>query len=136
MKKKIFEENIEKTVFIPVAQYRAISLKALLAGDFYGVGCVILKLRCSAQLTPILCVYLRWLCVILAINRNHSIRQYFKVFIRGLKFIRNMPYNIFLTQIQFCIPEIFKTHVKTRFLSTKSPFEFVFQCYKLTKVIL
>ena len=43
--------------------------------------------------------------------------------------------NIFLTQIYFCIPEIFKTNLKNRFLSTKLPIEFVFQFCKFTRVL-
>ena len=31
-----------------------------------------------------------------------------------------------LSQIYFCIPEIFKKHVSNRFLSTRLPSEFVF----------
>ena len=42
---------------------------------------------------------------------------------------------VFLTPIYFCIPEIFKTNGSTRFLKTKSPFEFVFSRCAFTKVI-
>ena len=38
----------------------------------------------------------------------------------------NNIYIFFIYQIYFCIPEIFKSSIKNRFLSTKLPFEFVF----------
>ena len=41
-----------------------------------------------------------------------------------------------LSQIYFCVHEIFKTNVSNRLYSTKSPFEFVFSSCELTKVIL
>ena len=36
----------------------------------------------------------------------------------------------------FCIPEILKSNVANRFLSTKSPFESVFSSCEFTKVIM
>ena len=44
--------------------------------------------------------------------------------------------NVYFSLIYFCIPELFKNNVSTRFLSTKSSFEFVLQCCEFTKVIL
>ena len=41
-----------------------------------------------------------------------------------------------LSQIYFCLSEIFKTTVQNRGLSTKSSFEFVFSCWEFTMVIL
>ena len=41
-----------------------------------------------------------------------------------------------MSQIYFCIPEIFRTNVLNRFLGTKSPFEFVFSRCEFTKVIV
>ena len=40
---------------------------------------------------------------------------------------------IFLTQIKFCLPEIFKTNDSNCFLSTKLPYEF--GCWEFTKFI-
>ena len=45
-----------------------------------------------------------------------------------------MPIN--LSQINFFIPEIFKTKVSYRFWGIKSPFKFVFSRFELAKVIL
>ena len=39
------------------------------------------------------------------------------------------------TQIYFCIPEIFKMNVSNQFLSTKSPFEFLFLSCEFTIII-
>ena len=41
-----------------------------------------------------------------------------------------------LSQIYFCIQEIFKTNVSNRVLSTKSPFKLMFLSCEFTKVIL
>ena len=41
-----------------------------------------------------------------------------------------------LNQVYFSLPETFKTNVSNRFLSTKSPFEFVFLCCEFKKVIV
>ena len=38
----------------------------------------------------------------------------------------SMTRIVYLDTNYFCIPEMFKTYVSSRFLSTKSPFEFVF----------
>ena len=42
----------------------------------------------------------------------------------------------YLSQIYFYIPQIFKTNFLNQFLSTKSPFEFVFLRCEFTMVIL
>ena len=44
--------------------------------------------------------------------------------------------EVIVTQIYICKPEIFKTNVSNRVLSVTLPFEFVFSCCQLTKVIL
>ena len=53
----------------------------------------------------------------------HLLNLYYrcKMFVLKLSGIQ----YIFLNQIRFCIPEIFKTKALNRFLGTKSPFEFV-----------
>ena len=79
----------------------------VIEGNFYVYFSELLHLQAEAW----------WLCLY-----QHSIKES-----QSLIYI--------LTQIQFCMPEIFKVNVLNRFLITKSPFKLMPLCSEFIKVI-